>query len=114
MLVCRFQSAVFDVQSESNFLTCLNNANTYFFCTLVNSHICGKCPLAEMHETDHRFIEPEIKPRPLEVVEQCFATSCSQCSDYQENTQCCYLMHNSKTIQEALKNPNMHCPRKLW
>ncbi len=113
MLACRFQSVVFDIHSELNFITCLNPAASDLFYTLVNSHICSQCPLAELQETE-RISERSPEKRPPDVIQSIFNTSCSQCRDYQLDKQNCYLMHNSKTISEMLEDSKAFCPRHLW
>jgi hypothetical protein len=113
MLACKFQLAVFDVNSQLNFISCTNPINTNLYYTLVNSHICGQCPFAELEEV-HRFEERQSEPRSPESVKQMFETSCAQCPDYQPDKKCCYQMHNSKTIKEMLTDSLGHCPRRLW
>ena len=113
MLACKFQSVVFDVSSELNFITCSNTVNTNLYYTLVNSHVCSLCPYAELIEVT-RFIERQSEKRPPETVKAIFDTACAQCQNYQSDNKCCDLMSNSKTIQEMLEDSIGHCPRRLW
>jgi hypothetical protein len=113
MLACKFQSVVFDVSSELNFITCMNPVNTNLFGTLVNSHICSLCPNSELKEVE-RYAERKPEKRPPEAVKAMFDTACAQCEHYQDDKKCCYLMHNSKTVQEMLEDSIGHCPRRLW
>ena len=91
----------------------MNPVNTNLFGTLVNSHICSLCPNAELKEIE-RHAERQSEKRPPETIKAMFATACSQCNHYQADKRCCYLMHNSKTVQEMHEDSIGHCPRKLW
>jgi hypothetical protein len=113
MLACKFQSAVFDTSTGFNLITCINKDDPELFYTLVNSHICMQCPHAELIEVE-RLPERQLEKRPPDAVKAFFRTSCSQCNAYRVDKQCCYLMNNSKTMQEMLEDSHSKCPRSLW
>lgn len=112
-IVCKFQTAVFDVNEKQNYLTCRNPACDALFCTLVNSYLCNKCSFIQLGEL-HCFPEREYEKRSAELIDAIISTSCSQCSRFNQDAQNCQLIHNSKTIPEMIEDSTRHCPRHLW
>jgi hypothetical protein len=102
----------YDVREQQNYLTCKDH-RCEFFCTLVNSYLCGKCPYKQ--EVPSTLMpERKIEKRETSASLHIFTTACSQCDRYNKEAQNCYLIHNSKTIQEMLEDSHRHCPRHLW
>jgi|WetSurMetagenome_2_1015567.scaffolds.fasta_scaffold01440_5 hypothetical protein len=114
MLNCRFSSCIFDIRKLVNFITCLKKDSKYYG-SLVNSHQCSQCPFRELVDFPHVSKEgPFSELRPKEVIEDIFNVGCKQCTNFDEETMSCTILHTSETILEWIRHPNNHCPRHLW
>ncbi|MCK9570333.1 hypothetical protein M0R72_15410 [Candidatus Pacearchaeota archaeon] len=113
MLACKFQSSVLNVGDQQNYLFCYNQAQSKWFGSLVNSHVCSQCPLKEVKECI-RMDERTYEKRDERTINVIYSTACSQCQDYNQTANNCRRITNSKTIHEMIEDSDRHCPRHLW